>query len=125
MVNIIVVEDNPVFTEALVSKLEAMDDLNVVKVFDTAERALQELDDLDIDLALVDISLPGMNGIDFVEEVHQRNAEILHLMVSGNIADVHVRRAMEVGARGFVKKENASRIGTAICDVLEGKIYKD
>ncbi len=123
MVNLLIVEDSPVFAEAMVGTLENIEGLNVVKVFDTAERALQELDDLDIDLALVDIALPGMNGIEFIEKVQQRNAALLYLIVSGTISDIDVRRALEAGARGLIRKDNASRIGEAIHHVLDGEIY--
>jgi len=123
MVNLLVVEDSPIFAEVLVSVLKNTEGLNVVKVFDTAERALQELDDLDIDLALVDISLPGMNGIEFVEKAQQRNAALLYLIVSGTISGLDVHRALEAGARGLLRKDNASKIGEAICRVLDGEIY--
>ena len=66
MTRLLLVEDHPIFAEALLLLLAQRVDLKVVKVVDTAEKALQLLPDLSLDLLLVDVSLPQMNGIDLV-----------------------------------------------------------
>ena len=61
--SILLVEDHKVFATALLRVLSTNKDLTVVAVADTAEKALEQLPDLKVDLVLADISLPHMSGI--------------------------------------------------------------
>ena len=69
MTSLLLVEDHAVFAEALVRVLHGKDGFEVVKVVDTAEKALLALPELEVDLALVDVSLPRMSGIELVVEL--------------------------------------------------------
>ena len=64
--SILLVEDHEVFAKALLRVLSGNKDLNVVAVVESAERALEQLSDLSVDLVLADVSLPHMNGINLV-----------------------------------------------------------
>lgn len=123
MKNLLLVEDHPVFARTLVQILKQQEDLNVVMVADTAEKALELIPDLDLDLILVDVSLPKMNGIDLVGELTQMYPHILCLVVSGHLSDVYVRRSLAAGARGYVTKDSANGIIEGIYQVLQGEIY--
>lgn len=123
MKNLLLVEDHPVFARTLVQILKQEEDLNVVMVVDTAEKALELIPDLDLDLILVDVSLPKMNGIDLVGELTQMCPQVLCLVVSGHLSDVYVRRSLAAGARGYVTKDSANGIIEGIYQVLQGEIY--
>lgn len=123
MKNLLLVEDHPVFARTLVQILKQQEDLNVVMVADTAEKALELIPDLDLDLILVDVSLPKMNGIDLVGEVTQMYPHVPCLVVSGHLSDVYVRRSLAAGARGYVTKDSANGIIEGIYQVLQGEIY--
>jgi len=123
MTSLLLVEDHPIFAEALVHVLQENDDLDVVKVVDSAEKALQALPDLAIDLALVDVSLPRMSGIELVSELRQMYPEIPCLMISGHMSSNYVRRSLEAGARGYAIKDSAAGIIEGIRRVLDGEIY--
>ena len=123
MKNLLLVEDHPVFARTLVQILKQQDDLNVVMVVDTAEKALELIPDLDLDLILVDVSLPKMNGIDLVGELTQMYPQVLCLVVSGHLSNVYLRRSLAAGARGYVTKDSAKGIIEGIYQVLQGEIY--
>ena len=123
MTALMLVEDHAVFAEALVRVLDGKEDLEVVKVVNTAEKALQAMPDLDVDLALVDVSLPRMSGIELVGELRSKYPQVVCLMISGHISTNYVRRSLEAGARGYAIKDSAAGIVEAIHKVLEGKIY--
>jgi DNA-binding NarL/FixJ family response regulator len=123
MISLLLVEDHPVFAEALVHVLQEKEDLEVAKVVDTAEKALLALPDLAIDLALVDVSLPRMSGIELVGELNRIYPEIPCLMISGHMSSNYVRRSLEAGARGYAIKDSAAGIVEAIRSVLMGEIY--
>jgi DNA-binding NarL/FixJ family response regulator len=104
MTKLVLVEDHAIFAGVLVQALEQREDLNVVMVVDTAEKALKLIPDLKLDLILVDVSLPKMNGIDLVGKLTQK-------------------RALAAGARGYVVKDSAKDIIEGIYQVLRGEIY--
>jgi DNA-binding NarL/FixJ family response regulator len=123
MISLLLVEDHAIFAEALVRMLRGKEDLDVVKVVDTAEEALQALPDLVIDLALVDVSLPSMSGIELVGELRQTYPEVPCLMISGHLSGSYVRRSLQAGARGYAIKDSAAGIIEGIRRVLDGEIY--
>lgn len=123
MISLLLVEDHAMFAEALVHVLQGREDLRVVKVVGTAEKALQAIPDLTVDLALVDVSLPQMSGIEFVSELRQSYPEIPCLMISGHMSGNFIRRSLEAGARGYAIKDSSAGIIEGIRRVLEGEIY--
>ena len=109
--------------KALVRALSNMGNLEVRAVAATAEEALQKLQDLDVDLVLVDVSLPTKNGIQLVAELHKKYPNLPCLMMSGHTAAQYVKRSLQAGARGYVIKENLEGILEGIQRVLAGEIY--
>lgn len=122
-VKIFIVEDHAVMREMLASFLEEEADFDVCGTARTAEEALDGLERAAIDLVLVDVSLPGMSGIDLVEQLQADRPELPCLMVSGHGESGYVERAFEVGARGYVMKGNPYEITGAIDEVLTGGTY--
>jgi DNA-binding NarL/FixJ family response regulator len=123
MTRLLLVEDHPIFAEALVLVLAQRVDLKVVKVVDTAEKALQLIPNLDLDLILVDVSLPKMNGIDLVARLGELYPLLPCLLVSGHMSRLYVQRRLDAGARGYAIKDSAKGIIEAIDQVLRGEIY--
>lgn len=123
MASILVVEDHPLFVQSLVRLLRDRGG-HEVSAAASAEQALQELSDSrKIDLVLIDVSLPGMNGIDLLSAIRQKRPQMPCLMVSGHTATNYVRQSMESGARGYVLKEDINGILEAIKQVLRGGTF--
>ena len=97
--------------------------MEIVKVVPTAEGALQELPQQEIDLVLVDVALPEMNGISLVALLRDQYPDLPCLMLSGHALAHYVNRALRAGARGYVLKDNSQEIVTGIRHVLQGEIY--
>lgn len=123
MKKLLLVEDHPIFAEVLLLALSQRDDLQVIKVVDTAEKALQLLPNLDLDLLLVDVSLPEMNGIDLVAQLSELYPHMPCLLLSGHASSLYVKRGLAAGARGYVIKDSAKGIVEGIDQVLRGEIY--
>jgi DNA-binding NarL/FixJ family response regulator len=123
MTSVLLVEDHAVFAEALVHVLEGKEDLEVVKVVDSAEEALQAMPGLAVDLALIDVSLPKMNGIELVGLLRQDYPEVPCLMISGHMSSRFVSRSLQAGARGYAIKDSSAGIIEGIQRVLKGEIY--
>jgi DNA-binding NarL/FixJ family response regulator len=123
MKKLLLVEDHPIFAEALLLVLAQRVDLKVVEVVNTAEKALQRLPNLVLDLLLVDVSLPQMNGIDLVVQVSKFYPHMPCLLISGHMSSLYVKRGMDAGARGYAIKDSAAGIIEGIYQILRGEIY--
>jgi len=121
--SILIVEDHETFAKALLRILNENESLNVVAVVETAEKALEQLPKLDVDLVLVDVSLPKMSGISLVAALHERYPELPCVMLSGHLSAQYARRALEAGARGYLLKDNPVGILTGIQHIVKGEIY--
>ncbi len=122
MASVLVVEDHPLFVQSLVRLLQDRGKHQVTAV-NTAEQALEELPKNHYDVVLIDVSLPGMNGIDLLERVRKEDPALPCLMVSGHMATHYVNQSMELGARGYVLKEDIPGILEGIRQVQRGGTF--
>ena len=121
--SILLVEDHPAFADALLRVLSTDKNLNVVAVVASAEKALEQIADLKVDLVLSDVSLPQMNGIKLVAELHKKYPALPCIVLSGHLSIEYARRALDAGARGYVIKDNPLGVLEGIRRVLKGEIY--
>ena len=78
---IVLVEDDPIITAALTERLSEAG--YSVTAFATADEALQDLDKLGPELIITDVRLPGMDGIDFLKQLKQRDRSISVIVMTG------------------------------------------
>jgi DNA-binding NarL/FixJ family response regulator len=123
-VTFLVVDDHPVFRQGLVALIRSNERYEVCAETGTAAETLAALERSVPDIALIDISLVGQNGLDLVKALKASHPEILILIISMHDEVVYAERALKAGARGYVmKQEAASVMLDAITTVLSGKIY--
>lgn len=123
-VHILLVDDHPLVRDGLRARLETIPHFTVVAEAGNAAEALQHAAGLKIDLALMDINLSGMNGIDLTSRLNSLHPEIAVLMLSMHDKAEYVMQAIQAGARGYVLKDApAQDIITAIETVMSGGIY--
>ena len=123
MTSILLVEDHPIFAQVLLRFLRERGHLDVVSVAKSAEEALDQIPDLELDLVLVDVSLPMRSGISLVIILHEKYPDLPCVMLSGHRSSQYARRSLDAGARGYLIKDQADRILEGIQHVLEGEIY--
>ncbi|MFT3891487.1 MAG: response regulator transcription factor [Anaerolineales bacterium] len=123
MTKLLLIEDHPIFAEALSQALRERGNITSVNVVNSAEQAVQLVPELNVDMILVDVSLPKMSGIEFVSLIHEQRPEIPCLVISGHVSRRYARRAVEVGARGYAVKDSVSGIIEGINRILRGEIY--
>lgn len=120
---IYLIEDHPLMQRMMTEFINRMPDLHVCGMASTAEEALDQLPTTAVDLVLVDVSLPDMDGIHLVSELHKEQPALRCLMLSGHQERSYVQRALAVGARGYLAKGNPSELVMAIRQVMKGEIY--
>jgi len=104
---ILVADDHPIVRSGLRRVLDAQPDLRVVAEAadgaEAVERALAE----DVDLAILDVSMPRMTGIQAAAELSRRKPEMRMLMLSMSDSEQYLFEALKAGASGYVLKSGA------------------
>jgi DNA-binding NarL/FixJ family response regulator len=106
---ILLAEDHALVRHGLRMMLDAQPDMDVVaEVGDGAEAVKRGLDD-DIDLAVIDITMPRMTGLQAAGELHRRRPQLRILMLSMHENERYLYEALKAGASGYVLKTVADR----------------
>ena len=124
-ITVLVVDDHPLFREGLAQLLRDLDGGVEVIGQDDAARALEcakSRDDLD--LVLLDLTMPGLNGLDAIRRFVQEAPGVPVVIVSGHEEPARVRTALSLGAVGYIPKSTHAAVMTdALRLVLRGGIY--
>ena len=123
--NILVVDDHPLYRSGVVYTLQNTGlDVEVIEC-SSLDAAFQRLDaGLRVDLMILDLQMPGYQGLDSVRAVRSRRPDIPVLVLSGNEDPAAVRECIDLGAFGFVPKSAPSdQFNAALSLVLSGGVY--
>jgi len=121
---ILIVDDHPMMRRGLTDTLESEAGFEVVAQLERAEEVLDVMDDLEVDLMLVDVSLPGMNGIELVKNVLFQKPRQKILVISRHEEFLYAERALRAGAKGYIMKfETSETLIKAVKKVLNGGVY--
>jgi DNA-binding NarL/FixJ family response regulator len=120
-VRLAVVEDNGKYAAALVKALGRAPGIDLVGTYGSAEAFLAAVDALDPDVALLDIGLPGMDGIALVRALRGRRAGTELLMLTAFEDEERLFAALKAGASGYLTKQSPlPAIAQAVHDVAAG-----
>jgi DNA-binding NarL/FixJ family response regulator len=121
MINVAIVEDNNVIREGLAALINGTTGYTCVGAFANCETFLNKLANLQVDVVLMDIGLPGINGIEGVKEAIKKKENINILMLTVYEDSDKVFDALCAGACGYlVKKTPPAKLLEAIKDVVDG-----
>lgn len=124
MKKILLVDDHPLMRKGLALTLETEVDLTVAAQAASAEEALGLMEDTQPDLAVVDVSLPGMSGLELIKHLRAMKPDLSVLVVSRHDESLYAERAIRAGARGYLMKmEAADVIVKAVRHIINGGIY--
>lgn len=121
---VLIVDDHPLMRKGLALALEEGGTATVCGQVADAEESLDLVGTRRPDLVLVDISLPGMSGLELVKQLRSRSPEVAILVVSRHDEELYAERVIRAGARGYVSKLEAPEvIVEAVRRVLAGGVY--
>ena len=121
---VFVVDDHPVFRDGLVRIVEQMPNLVVCGESDNAVQALDHISRLCPDLLLVDIGLPGMSGLELMQNIHSIQPKLPVLVISMHDESLYALRVLRAGGKGYIMKQaGPEKIMQAITTVMGGRIY--
>jgi len=124
MQKILIVDDHPLYREGMISALRAQMAGVEVSGADSAEEGLEWLTlDAEIDLVLIDVRLPGMDGFAALSIYGARFPTVSRVLISGSDEPHYLKRAFAAGASGYIPKSMAvSDVVAAIRRVLAGGV---
>jgi DNA-binding NarL/FixJ family response regulator len=121
---VLIVDDHPILRHGIAQLIDREPDLHTCAEAASVDEAQQVLATKRVDLAVIDISLGGVSGIELIKSIHTRRPGIGCLVLSMHDESLYAERALRAGARGYVMKQEATRkIITALRQVRAGYIY--
>lgn len=121
---ILIVDDHPILRKGLTLLINQESDLVVCAEAENAQMALESIEEVVPDMAIVDISLPGIDGIELIKEIRLRHKDMPVLVVSMHDETLYAERSLRAGARGYIMKQEAlEKVLVAIRKVLDGEIF--
>ncbi len=122
---VLVVDDHRLMLEAIRVQLEREDDISVVGCVDSGETVVALVGQTGPDVVLLDVRMPGMDGLTVLEQLQARYPSIAVVMLSGIEDPALVRAALERGAAAFVLKGiDPHDLAGAVRQVMRGTIFR-
>ena len=121
---ILLVDDHPVLRKGLVRLIDAKEEFVVCGEASTAPDAMTLIRELQPDLVVVDIGLPGASGIELTKTIRLEFPKLPVLILSMHEEALYATRALRAGATGYIVKQDAiDNIATALREALKGGRY--
>ena len=123
-IKVLIVDDHPLFRSGLRQVIADDPRLQLVGETGDGETALKLVEDKKPDVAVLDVNLPGLSGLDLARKLQVQHLPTRVIMLTMHKDEETCNRALDIGARGFVLKENAvEEILKAIVAVADGEHY--
>ena len=123
-IRLLLVDDHAVVRDGVGHLLDAQAGMRVIGSFGDGREAMRYAAIEHPDIAIVDVSMQGMNGIEVARQIHDACPETKVLMLSMHASPEYVHQSFLAGAQGYVLKESAgSELVDAVHAVSEGKRY--
>ncbi|HSP06032.1 MAG TPA: response regulator transcription factor [Acidobacteriota bacterium] len=124
MLRILIGDDHALIREGLKKILKAAQDIAVVSEAQNAREVIEEVKKQELDVVILDISLPGKSGLELLKDLKQDYPRLPVLILSMHPEDRFAVRALKAGAAGYVTKESAvEELVKAIRKVVQGRKY--
>lgn len=120
---LLIVDDHPIVRHGLKEVINQEDDLEVCAEAESFQGAIERINSHKPDMALIDISIKGTNGLELVKKIN-KTSPLPMLVISIHDESLYAERALRAGAKGYIMKEEATeKLLIAIRCVLKGDIY--
>jgi len=110
MIRILIADDHSIVRDGLKRILAATPDLNVVDEAASGDAALALVRANDYDIAMLDMSMPGLSGIDLIKRIKLEKPKLRILVLSMHGEKQYAARALKAGASGYLNKDSASEL---------------
>jgi DNA-binding NarL/FixJ family response regulator len=124
LIQVLVADDHPLLRSGLRHVLEQEPDFGKPGEAGDSEQVLEKLEERSWDVLVLDIAMPGRNGLETLSEIRKRRPGLPVLILSMHSEEQYAIRAIKAGASGYLTKNNAAtELVRAIRKILSGKKY--
>jgi DNA-binding NarL/FixJ family response regulator len=106
IINIIIADDHPIFRQGLKKVLESGKKYSVVSETSNGEEALQNIRDIKPDVAILDIDMPKLNGIEILKIIHKEKIPVKTIILTMYKDEEYFNQAMDYGVMGYLLKDS-------------------
>lgn len=122
--SLLLADDHSIFRAGLRTVLKEVPEVQVVAEASDGAQALALVERLHPDLALLDVDMPGLTGIEVARRLHDTRALTSVVLLTMHRADSYLEAALGAGVMGYVLKEDAAAdLGSALRSVARGELY--
>lgn len=107
MIRVLLADDHQILREGLRSLLNGQKDMCVVAEAGTGAETLRLVNEVPLDIAVLDLGLPDMNGLEVIREIRKRSIALKIVVLSMHSGQEFITQAMELGSDGYVPKSSA------------------
>lgn len=123
-IRVYMVDDHPAIREAVRDTIESTIDMEICGESSSSDEAFRDIEELEPDVAIVDISLNDAHGLDLVQNVRAQYPDVRLVVFSMYDENVYAERAIRAGASGYLmKSEPTENIVEAIRSANDGEVY--
>lgn len=123
-IKVLLVDDHKIVRDGIKLMLEPQPGIDVVAEADSGKKVSSVLQDNPVDVIIMDINMPDLNGIEATKLVKGKYPQIKVLALTMSSDDSHIRQMVQAGASGYIMKSaGRDELTRAIHDVMEGKHY--
>jgi DNA-binding NarL/FixJ family response regulator len=123
-IRVLVADDHAIIREGLGVMLGNQPDMEVVGVAANGREAIRLVDEDEPDVAVIDISMPELNGIEAIQQLLPRHPHMKVIVLSIHATKPYVYRSLKAGAKGYLIKETAGlEVVKAVRAVVRGERY--
>lgn len=124
--NILIVEDHELTRFGLKTSFESVDFIENIYEADSAENAIQIFNNNQVDIIIMDLGLPNMNGIDATKQIRSSNKDVKIIILTSHNDEKEVLNSLKAGANAYCSKEiNPKRLVEVVRSVADGAAWFD
>lgn len=121
---LLIADDHPIFRQGLKHVLEILPWLKIIGEADDGNSALLLIDRLRPDIVLLDLAMPGSDGLTVLEESMKKRPDQVSIIVTSYDDSAYLDRALELGAKGYMVKDSAAEnLVQCLNTVLAGELF--
>jgi len=109
-IRVVLVDDHAMVRGGVRLMLSSADDIEVVGEAGNSQEAIALLKELEADVALLDISMPGKNGLDLLKQLRADHPKLAVLVLSTYAEEIYAVRALKLGAAGYLTKDSPTAV---------------
>ena len=124
MIRLLIADDHRSLVDGFISIINDVDDMTVVATAATGYEVMQKLEEVQVDIVLMDINMPKLNGVETCKKLHSKYSDIKVIALTMHKKQSFIKRMMQYGAKGYLLKDDpSSEIIKAVREVMAGHIY--